>query len=696
MKRTPNATLSKITSVVSRLLLVIIAAVTLTATNLTQSYFSREGIRREASLRAASELDWAKSEIMNILNQAETAVNNNLRTARWCLSNQDSIWRIPRRLVKDNPILVGAALALVPGYSKDYPLLAPYSYRDLYTGEVKNSSLATDEYDYPSSEWFTMPIEQDGPYWSEPYFDEGGGEMLMVTYSVPVKDYTGHAAAVLTADISLNWLSSVVDSIETYNRALSKITSRLGKEIVSTGGPIEPGEKCQTYSSLVERTGWEMSVTIPETELLSVLKKVDFYVILFQTIGLIMIAVLLIAVARSQKKYQDLDKQREVMQNELKIGHNIQMAMIPKTFPPFPERSDLDFAASIIPAKEVGGDLYDYFIRDEKLFFCIGDVSGKGVPASLVMAVTRSLFRAQSAHEESPAKIMSGMNDSVAETNENNMFVTFFLGVMDLKTGHMKYCNAGHNPPLILTDHIRHLDVVPNVPLGVLPGMDFTEQSIDLHYDDALFLYTDGLTEAENADHDQFGEDRMETVLRERRSSIDHLKAMQTAVEGFVNGAPQSDDLTMLFIHYLPEQSVKPQRHILVIRNEVKQISKLADFVSTIANIKHLSEGEEMNLNLALEEAVTNVVLYAYPKDTEGSVELEAALNGDSLEFTLTDSGKPFDPTAAPQANIDLSVEERPIGGLGIHLVRHIMDEVTYRREGGKNILTMIKKLEIK
>ena len=248
MKRKPNATLSKITSVVSRLLLVIVAAVTLTATNLIQSYFSREGIRREASLRAASELDWAKSEIMNILNQAETAVNNNMRTARWCLSNQDSIWRIPRRLVKDNPILVGAALALVPGYSKDYPLCAPYSYRDLNTGEVKNSSLATEEYDYPSWEWFTMPIEQDGPYWSEPYFDEGGGEMLMVTYSVPVKDYTGHAAAVLTADISLSWLSSVVDSIETYNRAVSKITSRLGKEIVSTGGPLEPGEKCQTYS----------------------------------------------------------------------------------------------------------------------------------------------------------------------------------------------------------------------------------------------------------------------------------------------------------------------------------------------------------------------------------------------------------------------------------------------------------------
>ena len=149
-----------------------------------------------------------------------------------------------------------------------------------------------------------------------------------------------------------------------------------------------------------------------------------------------------------------MKEQRERMENELHIAREIQMAMIPKTFPPSPDRTDLDFAASIVPAKEVGGDLYDFFIRDEKLYFCIGDVSGKGIPASLVMAVTRSLFRATSAHETSAQRIVTAMNDTMSESNESNMFVTFFCGVLDLANGHLRYCNAGHNPPLALTNDI--------------------------------------------------------------------------------------------------------------------------------------------------------------------------------------------------------------------------------------------------
>ncbi len=462
---------------------------------------------------------------------------------------------------------------------------------------------------------------------------------------------------------------------------------------MSTGELPRKHGKCQTYAATVPQTEWSMTITLPEKELFAGLRKITLIVSLLQLIGLVMIVVILRAVAKSQLKVQALNTQRELMQNELRIGHDIQMSMIPQQFPPFPERHDLDFAAYLIPAKDVGGDLYDYFIRDEKLFFCIGDVSGKGVPASLVMAVTRSLFRAFSGREDSPSRIVAAMNHSMAETNDNNMFVTFFCGVIDLNNGRMRYCNAGHNPPIILTNAILQLPVEPNVPLGVLQGIDFTEQEVQLDYDDALFLYTDGLTEAENAVAEQFGEERMYNVLQTRRSAIEHLKAMHDAVVHFVGDAPQSDDLTMLFIHYLPDKKNTGEVLHLTLHNEIGQISQLEGFMETVASRTNLDNSVVMGLNLAIEEAVTNVIQYAYPKDTDGTVDLDAVIKADSVEFILSDSGKPFDPTAAPKADTTLSVEDRPIGGLGIFLVKNIMDDVKYQWKDGRNILTMIKKL---
>jgi sigma-B regulation protein RsbU (phosphoserine phosphatase) len=365
------------------------------------------------------------------------------------------------------------------------------------------------------------------------------------------------------------------------------------------------------------------------------------------------------------------------------------MSMIPKVFPPFPERKDLDLAASIIPAKEVGGDLYDFFIRDEKLFFCIGDVSGKGVPASLVMAVTRSLFRAISAHEDSPAKIITMMNNSLSETNESNMFVTFFCGVLDLNLGRLRYCNAGHNPPIILTDAIRMLPVEPNLSLGILKDMDYIEQETDFQYDDALFLYTDGLSEAENISQEQFGEARIKEALHGKKPSEKHLENIKQRVSLFVGEAPQSDDLTMLFIHYLGNENKNP--HHLTLHNDVEQIALLPKFVETVANEAQLDHEVAFNLNLALEEAVSNVIMYAYPEGTDGVVDIEAIVDGKTVSFVITDSGKAFDPTSREDVDINAKMDERPIGGLVIHLVRTIMDTVTYERKEEKNILTITK-----
>ena len=711
------------------LLLVIVAAATLAATSLIQYLYSRDGIREEATARAQGELESTRYQILDIVDQAESAVRNSEWITRYCLDYPDSLVLVAQRLVRDNPVVMGSTVAMVPGYYKRRPLFAPYVFRNA-AGELETKSLATEDYDYASKPWFTKPIEQGGAYWSEPYIDMGGGEELMTTYSLPIKDKQGRLAAVLTADISLSWLTDVVGDIKVYPHAFSILVSREGqimvcpekslvmrktvREVVSTmddtvavgaigrsmlageqgeGVVVEKGVTNMVFFAPVERTGWSMSIVVPEKEVFGGIRRIGRIVNALQILGLLLLLLILFIVGRNLKRLNKINHQKEKMQNELHIARAIQMAMVPKTFPPFPDRHDIDMAATIVPAKEVGGDLYDFYIHDDRLFFCIGDVSGKGIPASLVMAVTRSLFRTVSAHEKSPQRIVTAMNESMSESNENNMFVTFFCGVLDMQTGHLRYCNAGHNAPVLLTDTISKLEVVPNLPLGIMKGMHFQEQEMDLRYDDAIFLYTDGLTEAENPVHELFGEKRMLEALHGRQASMNHLKSMEDAVRGFVAEAPQSDDLTMLFIHYLNETDpIESERH-LILHNDINQIPQLAEFVEAIADEKSLDKGLAMSLNLALEEAVTNVIMYAYPPESDGLVDIEAILRKNDIKFIISDSGKEFDPTAAPLADTSLSAEERPIGGLGIFLVRNIMDSVKYERLDGKNVLTMDKRL---
>lgn len=246
---------------------------------------------------------------------------------------------------------------------------------------------------------------------------------------------------------------------------------------------------------------------------------------------------------------------KAAIENELKVAHDIQMSMLPKDFPPYPERDDIDIAASLTPAKEVGGDLFDFYIHDGKLFFCIGDVSGKGVPASLVMAVTCSLFRNVSARVSEPNEILCTLNDALVMNNETNMFVTAFVGVLDLKTGLLRYCNAGHDAPLLIGDGVDMLPCDPNLPLGVLSGWTFTSQEAVINSQTVIFLYTDGLTEAEDMSHAQFGDQRVISVAEQVLADGEHVPStiislMSQAVHTFVGNAEQSDDLSMLAIKY--------------------------------------------------------------------------------------------------------------------------------------------------
>ena len=232
-------------------------------------------------------------------------------------------------------------------------------------------------------------------------------------------------------------------------------------------------------------------------------------------LGLSLLAFIIYRMGRSFKRLQEANAEKERIASELHIANGIQMGMVPKVFPPYPDRDDMSVYATMKPAKEVGGDLYDFYIRDEKLFFCVGDVSGKGVPASLVMAVTRSMFRIVSNHESAPERIVRALNDMVNETNETNMFVTLFVGVLDLPTGRLRYCNAGHCPPFVIgKDWQQPLNVDTNVPIGIVENWKYTAQETTLKTNTTIFTYTDGVLEAENAEYEQFGEQRMHPLRR--------------------------------------------------------------------------------------------------------------------------------------------------------------------------------------
>ncbi|MBR5158369.1 MAG: SpoIIE family protein phosphatase [Bacteroidaceae bacterium] len=405
------------------------------------------------------------------------------------------------------------------------------------------------------------------------------------------------------------------------------------------------------------------------------------------------------SLVQQMDELKQINEQKGRIEGELKIARDIQMAMLPKIFPPYPERTDIDVFGQLTPAKEVGGDLFDFYIRDEKLFFCIGDVSGKGIPASLYMVVTKALFRTVSSHEASPEKIIYALNEVLSQDNDSNMFVTFFAGVLDLPTGRLHYCNAGHDAP-VLIGHTGAgmLPVDSNLPIGVMPGWKFSRQETLMDPDTTIFLYTDGLNEAENINHQQFEMTRVIEVARGLQQKEEFkptviVKQMMESVRKFVGEADQSDDLTMLALQYTKHQEDLTYQRSLTLTNDLKRVPRLNSFIDEVCEANGFDMATTMQINLAIEEAVVNVMNYAYPEGTKGDITIETKANKSEMSFIISDTGKPFDPTAKAEVDITLSAEDRSIGGLGIHLIRQIMDHINYERVDGHNILTLIKKL---
>ena len=399
------------------------------------------------------------------------------------------------------------------------------------------------------------------------------------------------------------------------------------------------------------------------------------------------------------EELKDTTAQKASIESDLRIASNIQMGMLPEKFPTRDDRDDVQLYASLTPAKEVGGDLFDFYFRDEKLFFCIGDVSGKGVPASLFMAVTRSTFRTVSAHESMPDRIVTTMNKTIADMNKTHMFVTLFVGVLDLPTGRLHYCNAGHDAPLLVGAGVGELPCDSNIPVGFMPTWKYSLQEAQIFTGTTIFLFTDGLTEAMDANHAQFQMERVNDVasqaLSQQQQEPRQLIAQMTeAVHQFVGDAEQSDDLTMMAIQYIRQQSNVKMKKSIVLPNDTQEVPRLNAFVEDVCETVGFEEIVAMQVKVAVEEAVVNVMKYAYPAGRRGDVTVEAASNDVRLKFTIIDSGQPFDPTVQPDVDTTLSAKERKIGGLGIHIMRQNMDSINYERIDNLNVLTLRKRVK--
>ena len=400
--------------------------------------------------------------------------------------------------------------------------------------------------------------------------DDNFGEVVKYYHAMKNGRYAealNLASAIKSASDRLLYMAKAYDRLGDYQQAY--LCQMRHKEYLDSVNTAEVQQMSYEYAA-------QLDVTRAENEAKDLrLSKLDLQIQAALVIILITIAFFIFYYFRRRKQMQELrhaynqladtTTAKERIDSELRIARDIQMSMVPRTFPAFPDRRDIDLYATIVPAKEVGGDLYDFFLQDDHLCFCVGDVSGKGIPASLTMAVAVNLFRTVAKEGFPPEIIATKLNETMSANNENAVFVTMFIGIIDLKTGNLDYCNCGHNSPVygerrMLTSQtvFRFLDVESNVPIGLWPDYTFVGGHLDDIRGSSLFVYTDGVNEAENHMQEQFGEKRMLRVLRESTQPFGErtpktrshflIDEMKYALDAFVDGAEQSDDLTMLCV----------------------------------------------------------------------------------------------------------------------------------------------------
>ena len=482
---------------------IVIAAVLSQLFNLTQYFYTRRKIYQQAIEKTYSNMA-EMQRVVNLETSVESAVQTTMGDVRVNLNDPDQFYGITSRLVASNEYIVGSAIAMRPGY---YPqkdkLYAPFAFPETKDREALPRTKLL-PYDYTKQDWYSIPYEKDSAIWTEPYFDKGGSDLLIRTYSLPIHDQKEHVVGILTADVFFKDMAA--DDDEAYTE----------------------------------------------------IDRVHLVGFLLQLLGLLLIIYIVWRYATKFRQVNKLIMEQELMGKELQIASDIQNAMLPNISELENTRHHLDMQKVLVSAPDVSADFYDYFFIGQKIVFCIGDVPGSNVKAALMMSIIRSIFRTSATlnceHNlsPSPAAIISSMNNSLCTINHNEMFSTLFVGVLDLNSALLTYCNAGNPAPVVISPSTgaKLLDVEPNIPVGIMEDYEYIEQHITLIEDFTLFLYNDGLYETENIHHEPYGQKRMLTRLvacaRHNADPKKLLSTMQEAVESHRGSAPQTDDLLML------------------------------------------------------------------------------------------------------------------------------------------------------
>lgn len=549
-------------------------------------------------------------------------------------------------LVQESPDIFGTTAAFEPfAMNPDERYYAPYVFRN-DAGQVSLTTLGGVSYQYFYWDWYSIPRHLNRAVWSEPYFDEGGGNIVMSTFSVPFYRQTEAGRefrGVVTADVSLEALLESISSVSLYETGYAFLISRtgqflahpdrhrvmrqsvfsvseemnlpelrrIGREMIRGGQgfadftSVHTGQDSLLYYAPVPVSGWSVGVMIPKDELYADIVFLNHVVLLIGGVGFSILILVVAVIARSitkplqslvgatteiakgnldvplppvklndevgqlsgsvdamrvaLKEYisnlSETIKANERIESELKIARNIQMNFLPKKFPPFPDHDEFDIFAVLDSAKHVGGDLYDFFLLDERhLFFSVGDVSDKGVPAALFMAVTKTLMKGIAEQEMEPSDVLFRVNNELCQGNDSGMFVTLFCGVLNLQNGLLRYSNAGHNPPILFRpgQGSQWLSMPPGLVLGGMEGVPFQTRQVRLLPGDSLLAYTDGVTEAMNPGLELYSEERLlrEAGARGGLKPKDLVSGLLQSVRDFSNGAPQSDDITLLSVLY--------------------------------------------------------------------------------------------------------------------------------------------------
>lgn len=509
------------------------------------------------------------------------------------LPSEEEIFSILEQCLKANPHICGAAIGfenfVFPNTQGQYGFAA---YVTNVSGKTERLHLG-EIHDFHKKEWYANAAQTNKPYWSRPFRETSQGKVV-ACFSLPLHGFGNRLVGVLALDINTesfrqectqaapfpnaevalvdrefrfishpdtSYIMHTINEVGDYKDYKADDSMRIkmknfqpGQYIVNKG----TGKEALFSFTPVKRTGWTISIESPEEDIFGSINKMKR---LTTIITITSMLVMLLCFIFFFRRLQAVTISKAGIESELRIASAIQMGMLPKLYPAFPDYDELDIYGFLKPAKSVGGDLYDYFVRNDKAFFCIGDVSGKGIPASLYMVVVRSLFRNISLHVDDPAEIISGLNTALSEGNDHNMFCTMFLGILDLRTGHLDYCNAGHNAPIIRrvkedgSIDVHYAKPKTNLAVGVIPDFPYEKEETTLKPGEAIFLYTDGVTEAENTDKQLFGEEATIKALAKAReqhavTAKEFVDSVYETIHQYAAGTEQSDDITMVVAEY--------------------------------------------------------------------------------------------------------------------------------------------------